>query len=139
MTRHMPADPAIGTWKLNLLKSSFQASSHPKSYLMRVETWEDGFKVSADIVEAHGNELHQEAAYKLDGKDYPLKGSPLADTVSAKRINERTEESLWKKDGEVILTLRNVISADGKTLNQTMTAGNVKGWTPDDLLVFDKQ
>ena len=75
----------------------------------------------------------------MDGKDYPLKGSPLADTVSAKRINERTEESLWKKDGEVILTLRNVISADGKTLNQTMTARNVKGWTTDDLLVFDKQ
>ncbi len=139
MAKHMPPDPAIGTWKLNLLKSSFRLTPAPKSYQVKVEAWEDGFKVRADIVDANGNELHPEAAYKLDGKDYPLKGSPLADTVSAKRINERAGESVWKKGGKVSLTLRNVISPDGKTLNQTRTGKDAHGWTADDVLVFDKQ
>ena len=139
MAERMPADPVIGSWKLSLLKSSFKLTPAPESYLMKVEAWYNGFRVNADIVDANGNELHLEAAYKLDGKDYPLEGSTLADTVSAKRINERTGESLWKKDGQVILTLRNVISTDGKTLNQARTAKDVNGWISDDLLVFDKQ
>jgi len=78
-----------------------------------------------------------ETAYKFDGKDYPLKGSPLADTISAKRINERTGESVWKKDGKVILTTRTVISADGKTLNLTRTGKDAQGRTVDDVMVYE--
>jgi hypothetical protein len=139
MAKQMTPDPAIGVWKLNVPKSSFRLVPAPKSSVMKVEPWEDGLKVSADSIDAQGNRLHPETAYKFDGKDYPLKGSPLADTISAKRINERTGESVWKKDGKVILTVRTVISADGKTLNLTRTGKDAQGRTVEDVMVYDKQ
>ena len=94
MAKPMAPDPAIGTWKLNVDKSSFKLTTAPKSSVLKVEAWEDGLKLSVDTVDAQGNKLHPEAAYKFDGNDYPIKGSPLADTVSAKRINERSNESI---------------------------------------------
>ena len=139
MAEQMAPDPAIGTWKLNFASSSFRLFPAPKSSVMKVEAWEDGLKVTADTVDAQGNKVHPEAAYKFDGKDYPIKGSPLADAISAKRINERSGESIWKKNGKVILTTKTKISTDGKTLNLTRTVKNTQGQTVDDVLAYDKQ
>ncbi len=68
-------------------------------------------KVNADIVDAQENKMHVEAAYKFDGKDYPIKGLPMADTISAKRIDARSTESVLKKDGKVIHSAKGVIFA----------------------------
>jgi len=41
----------------------------------------DSFELDSpriDIVDAQGNKIHSEAAVKFDGKDYPIKGSPIA-------------------------------------------------------------
>jgi hypothetical protein len=65
---------------LNLAKSNFKLTPAPKSSVLRVQAWEDGLKVSLDTVDAQGNTLHPEAAYKFDGKHYPIKDSALADT-----------------------------------------------------------
>ena len=139
MARQMAQDPAIGTWKLNLVKSNFKLTPAPKSSVLRVEAWEDGLKLSVDTVDAQGNKLRPEAAYKFDGKDYPIKGSPLADTVSAKRINERSSESILKKGGTVVLTARTVITADGKTMNQTRAGKDAQGRSAEDVVVYEKQ
>ncbi|MFZ0796644.1 MAG: hypothetical protein WCA13_05715 [Terriglobales bacterium] len=39
---------------------------------------------------------------KLDGKDYPVKGAYPYDSVSLKRINDRTIEETDKRDGKVV-------------------------------------
>ncbi len=54
-------------------------------------------KGTIDIVDAQGNKIHSEASVKFDGKDYPLKGSPIADAVSVKRINERQTDCLEER------------------------------------------
>ncbi len=139
MAKQMAPDPAIGTWKLNLAKSNFKLTPAPKSSVLRLQAWEDGLKVSLDTVDTQGNTLHSEAAYKFDGKDYPIKGSPLADTVSVKRINERSTESILKKGGKVVFTARTVISVDGKTMNQTRTGKDAQDRSVEDAVVYDKQ
>ena len=139
MSKPMAPGPAIRIWKLNVGNSTFRLVPAPTSSVMRIETWEDGLKVSADTIDGQRNKLHTETAYKFDGKDYPLTGSPLADTISAKRINERTGESIWKKDGKVVFTVRSVISADSETLSMTRTGKDAQGRTIEDVLVYDKQ
>src|SRR5215471_14283422 len=119
-------DPAIGIWKLNIDKSSFAVAPAPKSNVMKIEAWEDGLKINADTIDAQGNKLHPHVAFKLDGNDYPMKGSPLADAVSAKRINARAIENVWKKNRQVTLTLRAVISLDGGTITLTRTGKNAQ-------------
>jgi hypothetical protein len=54
---------------------------------------------------------------KFDGKDYPVAGSQQ--TVSLRRIDDRTIDEVWKRDGKETLRGHMVISADGKTLTQT--------------------
>src|SRR5439155_14809141 len=104
MARPTAPDPAIGDWILNISKSNFALAPALKSGFMTVEAWEDGRRVKTDTIDAQENKIHYETAYKFDGRDYLLEGYRLADSISAKRINLRASESVWKKRGKVILT-----------------------------------
>jgi hypothetical protein len=53
---------------------------------------------------------------KMDGKDYPYRGSYSYDSVSLKRIDDHTIEQTSKRDGKVIEVSRITVSPDGKTL-----------------------
>ena len=122
MSKRMPAnDPILGTWKVNLSKSTYIPGPAPQSATNKFEPWEDGMKGTIEIVDAQGNAIRAETNVKFDGIDYPLKGSPMADTVSVKRPNERETNVVWKKDGKAVMTGKSVISADGKTMTMTQT------------------
>jgi hypothetical protein len=58
---------------------------------------------------------------KLDGKDYPYKGSFSYDAVSLKRINDRTIEETDKLDGKATQVSKMSVSTDGKTLTVVST------------------
>jgi hypothetical protein len=53
---------------------------------------------------------------KLDGKDYPVKGSYNEDTVSLKKINDHEIEESYKRGGTLIEVDKVTVSADGKTM-----------------------
>jgi hypothetical protein len=133
------SDPMIGTWKVNLSKSTYSPGPAPKSATNKFEHWEDGMKGTIDIVDADGKKIHSEANVKFDGKDYPLKGSPIADAVSVKRLGERESDITWKKGGKVVMTGKSVISADGKTTTVTQTGTDPQGRAVKNVIVFDKQ
>ena len=63
-------DPMIGTWKLNLSKSTHSPGPAPKSAVNKFEPWEDGMKATIDLVDGQGNKIHAETAAKFDGKDH---------------------------------------------------------------------
>ena len=132
-------DPAIGTWKLNVARSSFALSPAPKGRVMKIEACEDGLKVSADIIDADGKQVHSEVVHKFDGKDYPLNGSPLADSISTTRINARRGVSVLKRLGNVVLAAKSVISWDGKTLTVVRTGMDAQGRIVDEVLVYERQ
>ena len=58
---------------------------------------------------------------KLDGPDAPFKGDPSNTLVSVKRIDENTIEETDKRAGKVVSMTRFTVSADGKTLNVTIS------------------
>jgi hypothetical protein len=111
----------------------------PKSAKNKFEPWEDGMKATLDIVDAQGTKIHAEVAARFDGKDYPIKGNPMADAVALKRVNERNTEITWKKGGKVVMTGKSVIAADGKTTTVTQTGTDPQGRAINNLAVYDKQ
>jgi hypothetical protein len=139
VARPKAPDPAIGVWKLNFAKSIFKLTPAPQSYVLKCESWNDGLKASADIVDDQGTRRRPEVAYKLDGNDYPVKGSPLADTISVRQIHERGTDITWKKDGKVVFISRNVVSPDGRTYTVTRTKTDAQGQSMNDVLVLEKQ
>jgi hypothetical protein len=133
------SDPRIGTWKMNASKSKFNPGPPPQDLMVKVEPAGQGEKVTADISNADGTRTTTVYTANFDGKDYPLTGSPTADTVSLKRIDSRTTERTDKKGGKVVTTLKRVVSQDGKTMTVTTKGTNPDGQATNNVIVFEKQ
>src|SRR5436309_14518849 len=132
-------DPRMGTWKLNVAKSKFSPGPAPQGLTLNVELSGQGEKVTAEFVNADGTRTTSQYTAKFDGKDYPLTGSQVADTVSLKRIDARTTDRTDKKGGKVAQTLRRVVAQDGKTMTGTAKGTNDQGQQVNNVVVFDKQ
>jgi hypothetical protein len=160
------ADPAIGTWELNLAKSHFEPGPAPES---QVRTYEVPTQVTqlrargvdaegrpttvmypvphaagvvrmvAKGVDADGKASLSEYTAGYDGKDYLYTGNPNADTISLKRIDDFTIEATTKKAGKVSTNGTRAVSKDGKVMTITLKGTNAKGETVNNKLVFDKR
>ena len=73
---------------------------------------------------------------KLDGKDYPVKGAYSYDSVSLKRVDDRTIEETDKRDGKVVRVSKMTVSPDGKKMTSVVT-NKLAGRT--NTLVAEKQ
>ena len=134
------SDPRIGTWKLNVAKSKFDPGPAPQSQTLKVDAVGKGEKITSETVTADGKKVTVTYTANFDGKDYPLTGSALgADKVSLKRIDARTTERIDKKDGKPVVTIRRVVSADGKTMTATVKGTNAEGKPINNVAVFEKQ
>ena len=133
-------DPFIGTWKLNLAKSKYSPGPALKSETVMLEPYgKSGQKLIADGVNAQGAPTHMDWSAEFDGKDYPVKGSQISDTLSLKRIGPNIEEATFKKGGKATVTLRAVVSKDGKTTTTTSTGTDAQGQRVDNVAVYDRQ
>jgi hypothetical protein len=140
-----PASPLNGTWMVNVAKSTFSpVSLAPKSSTSKVDITGDMIKVVVDGVDSMGLKVHTEYAVKMDGKDYPWKGtvdgkpSVNQDTVAWTRIDDYTYESTNKLKGQVLTTQRVVIAKDGKTRTNTVTGKNAEGQTVNHTVLYEK-
>lgn len=112
------ADPFSGTWVLNLSKSKIP-SPVQKSQIITVIMHELDIEITMKIVNDSGERLTVHTKAKFDGKDYPVTGTPYADTVAYERIDRNTIKGIAKKDGKVIQRETVVISPDGKSMTGT--------------------
>lgn len=135
-----PKDPFVGTWKLNLAKSTFSPGPPPKSTTTTFEAAGQGLKASVTTEPASGPTQQWSYTSNLDGKDSPITGTnPNADTVAVKRINPNTMELVYKKGGKVTTSQKNVVAADGKTRTVTTTGTDAQGNKVNNVAVYEKQ
>ena len=145
-TKTLPTDHLTGTWKINLAKSKYSpADLAPKSGQTRITVTTAGIKLSTDGVNAQGQSTHTEYTAKLDGKDYPWKGtvdgkpSTNQDAVSWKQIDEWTYEITNKLKGKVTTVIHIAIEHDGRTRTSTATGTNAQGQVVNNTIVYEKQ
>jgi hypothetical protein len=131
-------DANSGTWKIDPAKSKYDPGPAPKSTTTTIEADENKYKVDSHTVNADGTDLHISFDAKTDGKDYPISGTPSADTVSVKRVNAKTIETTWKKDGKVVMKTRGVLSNDGKTRTVTFDGTDAQGHKIHNVVVYEK-
>jgi hypothetical protein len=133
------AEAALGTWKLNVSKSKYTPGPLPQSGTVTYEATDGGYKRSGETIEADGKKTAFEYTAKYDGKDYPVTGSELFDTIAIKRIDDHTAEATLKKSGKVVRNAKRVVSKDGKMMTITMTGTNDKREKVHNVAVYDKQ
>lgn len=132
-------DPAVGSWKLNVSKSTYSPGPAPKSQTVTITAVANGIKVNAKGVDGDGKATSTEYTARYDGKDVPVLFNLVFDSTSLKRIDANTSELQRKKAGKVVQTARRVISADGRTMTITTTGLDEKGRTVHNVAVYDKQ
>jgi hypothetical protein len=131
------ADPTVGTWKLNLAKTKYNAGQAPKSTTLVIEAAGQGVKLTSNTVLADGSARKISYTAMYDGKDAAVTGTPDYDTITLKKTANGMDGSR-KKAGKVLQTFMRVVSADGKTMTVTSTGTNAAGKV-DNVQVYDKQ
>jgi hypothetical protein len=132
--------PWFGTWQLIPPESTSRFDSPPyKKVTSRIEPWEDGLKVTYDMVRTRGGIAHMEWTGRFDGKDYPVQGVDYVLTNAYRLINERSYEIVIKRDGQVAATAIAVVSADGATLTVTTAEKDQDGKGVTTAAVYRKQ
>jgi hypothetical protein len=111
---------------------------------MTIDAQGDSLKYSSEGTSAAGTHFAWSftANYPPDGKDNPISGTGVpngADTIALKRINTNTTESTFKKAGKVVLSVRSVVSKDGKIMTNTGKETNANGEPAKSVIVWDKQ
>ena len=129
----------IGTWKLNVAKSTYSPGPAPKSITVVFAAAGQGVKFSAEGVNGDGSKLAIASTANYDGKDVPFTGLATVDTTSLKRINATTVEETRKKGSKVVRTLTRVVSADGKSFTVTVKGTNDQGQASNNVEVYEKQ
>jgi uncharacterized ParB-like nuclease family protein len=133
------ADAVVGTWKLNLGKSTFSPGPAPKSQTRSYVESAQGMTVTVKTTAADGKESTTVLTYKEDGKPYPESGTPDLDMVSLTRVDASTVHSTQTKAGATVGNAVRTVSKDGKTLTFAQKGTHANGAKYDDVSVYDKQ
>ena len=129
--------PWMGTWKLNAAKST-TAPDRYKRVITKIEPWEDGLKVTYEMVGIRGGVSYMEWIGKLDGKDYPVEGADYIMTNAYTLLNDHSYQIVVKVEGSLAATARVEVSEDGKTLTTITTQKDAHGQTISTTAVYER-
>jgi hypothetical protein len=134
-------DPLVGTWKLDLAKSTFSPGPPLKSATVVVEPEgkAKGIKVSIDAVSPDGSPMKWGFTTQRDGKEVPVTGNPAYDAATTTMATPSAGTTVYTKGGKTVMTSKAAISADGKTMTLTATGTDAKGQAVKNVTVYTKQ
>ena len=95
-----PGTAHIGTWKLNDGKSKFDTGATKNTTVVYASSGES-VKITVDGTDGNGKPVHTEWTGKFDGKPYPVKGGPTADTRAYTVTDDHTLTFVEKKGATV--------------------------------------
>jgi hypothetical protein len=131
-------DPLVGTWKLDVAKSTYKPGPAPKSATVAIEAAGKGIKVAVDAVTADGP-MKWGYSSAGDGKDVPVTGHPMYDAAAVTRTNPTESTIVYKKAGKTITTVKASVSKDGKTMTTTTDGTDAKGQAMHNVAQYVKQ
>jgi hypothetical protein len=130
----------VGTWKLNLAKSTYTPGPPPRSQTLTFETEAQGHRVTVETINAQGNPAKAVLIRHDDGKSYPVTGNAAAfDAEAFRTVNDSTAWVIRTKAGKVVTTIVAEMSADGKSFTDTITGVNADGQPFYIVAVREKQ
>ena len=130
------SDSALGAWTLNRAKSTFSGDV-PYRRVTKFEVVGDTIKETTYTMSTNKPSVVVAYTARFDGNDYPISNSIL-NTVSLKRVDDRTVERAGKIQGQVVETETRTVSDKGKVLTVT-TKGNRDGAEYSSVQVYDRQ
>jgi hypothetical protein len=127
----------LGTWKLNIAKSSVSHGAMPKSNTLTIKrAWGTNHVTAVSKgIDADGNPTQSNLIIMHNGKVQ----TPNGDNFSHKHVGYSTEEYTRWRDGKAVQTGSTTRSSDGKTLTLTTRAVDASGQQVRSVLVYERQ
>jgi hypothetical protein len=134
-----PPDLVLGTWVLNVEKSTYSPGPPPKAQTRVYEAHGDGVKATITTIGADGNEVKAEYTANYDSLEYPLTGSAQVDAIALKRVSVYRAEATLMHARKVIGSAVRIISEDGKSMTIRFKGIDRDGRSVDNNAVYDKK
>jgi hypothetical protein len=131
-------DPRIGTWRLNVSKSTSSNGQLPANETRTYTAEGSDIMGSSEGVNAKGKPISTHYNASANGKDRPA-GSDPSITLSIKQTGPGAYAGTMKKDGKVIGTNTAVISGGGKVFTFKNKGTDAEGKSFTSTTVYDKQ
>jgi hypothetical protein len=138
MAADAAADSSVGTWKLNVAKSTFGSGTMPKSETRTYSSTSMGTHVVIEGEDAKGTKSMTEALLTYDGQPQKVVGNADFDTVTTKRIDKYETTADLLKGGKVVGSLRRLVSKDGKTMTINQKVLKPDGSTETSLGYYER-
>ena len=131
-------EPFLGTWELNLAKSSITRGAPPRSETIVNIAEPGGFRSLLAVVNEKSTsvEIHH---YNFDGSFHQTEGSDPRE-LSFKRVDQNTIEQDTRRNGTITVHRHIELSRDGKTMTFTAngTTGGGQKYT-NDIRIYEKK
>jgi hypothetical protein len=120
--------PWFGTWQQEIPAppNRFEAPAY-KKVTTRIEPWQDGVRVSYQMVRTRGGVTRVEWVGRFDGRDYPVQGVDYVLTNAYRVLDDRRYEIVIKVDGRPAATATAVVSPEGDRLTVTTVEQDARG------------
>jgi hypothetical protein len=132
-------DASIGTWKLNLSKSTFGSGVPPRAETRIYLADPKGIHLVIDNEAADGNITKTDLTISYDGKPHPAAGNPNWDSAATRRVGPNEATADLYRNGKAVGKLRRLVSDDGKSMTVNIVITQPNGTTETSLSVFDRQ
>jgi hypothetical protein len=134
-------DAHVGTWELNLEKSTFSPGPPPRKQSLWYKAEGKGLTALLQGIDAEGKPISLDPsnfAINFDGRDHSTPRLNY-DSSAWTRISPNKYVVNRKKAGKVVLTSTNVVSDDGQTMTITTTGVGEDGRPINNVRVYDKR
>jgi hypothetical protein len=123
------ADNTLGTWTLNVAKSTYTPGPLPiKALTVIREASDGGVKQTTTGERTGGTKVQATYTAKYDGMEVNVTGNSQYDTIAIKQVNANALTDTRKKTGGPYkATSRAVVSNDGETMTSTTKGTNADG------------
>jgi len=135
-------DPSLGSWKLNVAKSTFTPGPPIKGDTRSYEVNDEGWLiVTTETIQPDGKRTGVRFAAKFDGKPYPQIGrfAPTVTLITYEPVDKRTLKYTQRdSSGKVVSTNTRIVSADGKTMTIEQKSTDDKGRPVVNVELFER-
>jgi len=126
-----------GSWHLDAAASKFSAAGKEQSET-RTYSYSGGkLTMKSTSKDADGKQIDFTYSARLDGKWYPMKGNPRADSIAVTAAGPREVKANSRLHGKLTVKSVATVSADGKHLTLKRTYVGTKG-SPTETLEFGR-
>lgn len=147
------ADPILGTWRLNVAKSTYSPGPPPPATAIQIRHYAPGEGGSINYVlivtDPQGVPNFQASVFKIDGKQYPvytaatthalLTSGKTTDVMRAyRRIDRDSTEYVTYTNGVASPASVRVVAKDGKSFTDTTKGRNPQGREVHNVLIFER-